>query len=212
MLVEIEESVRGRELSGFVGGLGRLLLMAIPLTGMFFLLNVPQYIGWLVFNEQYMGLFLGLGVMRDLYLDSGQTRHRPQCRPLVRSRRRAGRPRCGSLHFHFLSVNRQFPRRYRHRAGDPWLRDDSACWPKHRAGWWAGRWSSSPAVFFSTLCSPIFFRAIFMAGAGRSVGWRLIFISMPMGFSARRCRWASASSSSSSFSAKCSTSSAAPSF
>ena len=60
--MEIEESVRGRELSGFVGGLGRLLLVAIPLTGIFFLLNVPQYLGWLVFNEQYMGLFLGLGL------------------------------------------------------------------------------------------------------------------------------------------------------
>ena len=53
--MEIEESVRGRELSGFAGGLGKLLLIAIPLSGMFFLLNVPQYIGWLVFNEQYMG-------------------------------------------------------------------------------------------------------------------------------------------------------------
>ena len=62
ILVEIEESVRGRELSGFAGGLGKLLLIAIPLSGMFFLLNVPQYIGWLVFNEQYMGLFLGLGL------------------------------------------------------------------------------------------------------------------------------------------------------
>jgi len=61
-LVEIEESVRGRELSGFAAKLGRLLLIAIPLTGMFFLLNVPQYLGWLVFNEQYMGLFLGLGL------------------------------------------------------------------------------------------------------------------------------------------------------
>jgi TRAP transporter 4TM/12TM fusion protein len=60
--VEIEESVRGRELSGIVGGLGRILLLAIPLAGMFFLLNVPQQIGWLVFNEQYMGLFLGLGL------------------------------------------------------------------------------------------------------------------------------------------------------
>ena len=36
--------------------------MAIPLSGIFFLLNIPQYIGWLVFNEQYMGLFLGLAL------------------------------------------------------------------------------------------------------------------------------------------------------
>ncbi len=66
--MEIEESVRGRELGGFVGGLGRLLLIAIPLTGMFFLLNVPQYLGWLVFNEQYMGLFLGLGLCATFIL------------------------------------------------------------------------------------------------------------------------------------------------
>ena len=66
--MEIEENVRGRELSGFAGGLGRLMLIAIPLTGMFFLLNVPQYIGWLVFNEQYMGLFLGLGLCATFIL------------------------------------------------------------------------------------------------------------------------------------------------
>lgn len=36
--------------------------MGIPLSGIFFLLNIPQYIGWLVFNEQYMGLFLGLAL------------------------------------------------------------------------------------------------------------------------------------------------------
>jgi len=60
--VELEESVRTRELSGFFNIIGRSMLMAIPLCGIFFLLNVPQYIGWLVFNEQYMGLFLGLAL------------------------------------------------------------------------------------------------------------------------------------------------------
>ena len=60
--MEVEESVRARELSGFLNVLGRGLLIAIPLSGIFFLLNVPQYIGWLVFNEQYMGLFLGLAL------------------------------------------------------------------------------------------------------------------------------------------------------
>jgi TRAP transporter 4TM/12TM fusion protein len=60
--VEIEESVRARELGGVFDTIGKCLLMAIPITGMFFLLNVPQYIGWLVFNEQYMGLFLGLAL------------------------------------------------------------------------------------------------------------------------------------------------------
>jgi len=75
-LVEIEENVRGRELSGFAGGLGRLLLIAIPLTGMFFLLNVPQYLGWLVFNEQYMGLFLGLALCATYLLIPAKPQHR----------------------------------------------------------------------------------------------------------------------------------------
>jgi TRAP transporter 4TM/12TM fusion protein len=60
--LEAEESVRARELSGILNVVGRGLLMAIPLCGIFFLLNVPQYVGWLVFNEQYMGLFLGLAL------------------------------------------------------------------------------------------------------------------------------------------------------
>ncbi|MGE5217960.1 MAG: TRAP transporter permease [Chloroflexota bacterium] len=60
--MEVEESARARELSGLLNVLGKGLLIAIPLCGIFFLLNVPQYIGWLVFNEQYMGLFLGLAL------------------------------------------------------------------------------------------------------------------------------------------------------
>ncbi|HEX2932382.1 MAG TPA: TRAP transporter fused permease subunit [Candidatus Binatia bacterium] len=60
--MEIEESVQARDLSGLLGKLGDWLLISIPLLGMFFLLNVPQYIGWLVFNEQYMGLFLGVAL------------------------------------------------------------------------------------------------------------------------------------------------------
>jgi TRAP transporter 4TM/12TM fusion protein len=60
--MEAEESVRARKLSGLLNTVGRWLLMAIPLCGIFFLLNVPQYIGWLVFNEQYMALFLGLAL------------------------------------------------------------------------------------------------------------------------------------------------------
>jgi TRAP transporter 4TM/12TM fusion protein len=60
--VEVEESVRTRDLSGLLNVLGKGLLIGIPLSGIFFLLNVPQYIGWLVFNEQYMGLFLGLAL------------------------------------------------------------------------------------------------------------------------------------------------------
>ena len=66
--MEIEENVRARELSGLVNLLGTWLLVSIPVAGMFFLLNVPQYIGWLVFNEQYMGLFLGLALCATFLL------------------------------------------------------------------------------------------------------------------------------------------------
>ena len=66
--MEIEENARVRELGGFMNKLGRGLLIAIPVAGMFFLLNLPQYFGWLVFNEQYMGLFLGLALCATFLL------------------------------------------------------------------------------------------------------------------------------------------------
>ena len=74
--MEIEESVRARELAGITDRIGRWLLIAIPLTAMFFLLNVPQQIGWLVFNEQYMGLFLALGLCATFLLIPAKPRHR----------------------------------------------------------------------------------------------------------------------------------------
>jgi TRAP transporter 4TM/12TM fusion protein len=58
--VEIEESVRSRELSGLPAWTTQTLLIAIPVAGMFFLLDVPQRLDWLVFHEQYIGLFLAL--------------------------------------------------------------------------------------------------------------------------------------------------------
>jgi TRAP transporter 4TM/12TM fusion protein len=70
--LEAEESVRARELSGILNIVGRGLLMAIPLCGIFFLLNIPQYVGWLVFNEQYMGLFLGLALCSTYLLIPGK--------------------------------------------------------------------------------------------------------------------------------------------
>ena len=66
--MEIEENVRVRDLGGFMNKLGRGLLIAIPVAGIFFLLNLPQYFGWLVFNEQYMGLFLGLALCATFLL------------------------------------------------------------------------------------------------------------------------------------------------
>jgi TRAP transporter 4TM/12TM fusion protein len=58
--VEIEENVRSRELSGLAGWVTQGLLIAIPLAGMFFLLDLPERFDWQVFHEQYIGLFLAL--------------------------------------------------------------------------------------------------------------------------------------------------------
>jgi TRAP transporter 4TM/12TM fusion protein len=46
----------------------KVALGAIPLAGIFFLLDVPQSIGWLVFNEQYLGLFLALALFATFSL------------------------------------------------------------------------------------------------------------------------------------------------
>jgi TRAP transporter 4TM/12TM fusion protein len=67
-LVDIEESVRSRELRGPVAWAAKTALLAIPLTGIVFLLSVPQMFGWLFFNEQYMGLFLGLALFATFLL------------------------------------------------------------------------------------------------------------------------------------------------
>ncbi len=66
--MEIEESVRSRELSGPLLWAANGALVALPLVGVFFLLDVPQKINWLVFNEQYMGLFLALSLFATFVL------------------------------------------------------------------------------------------------------------------------------------------------
>jgi TRAP transporter 4TM/12TM fusion protein len=66
--VAIEETARSRGLTGALGWLASGILIVIPLAGIFFLLNVPQRIGWLVFNEQYMGLFLALALCATFLL------------------------------------------------------------------------------------------------------------------------------------------------
>src|SRR5262249_37228356 len=66
--MEIEESARSRELSGFVGWLAKFVLIALPVSGIFFLFNLPQQIGWLVLNEQYLGLFLALALCATFLL------------------------------------------------------------------------------------------------------------------------------------------------
>ena len=69
--MEIEESVRSRELSGLPAWTTQALLIAIPVAGMFFLLDVPQRFDWLVFHEQYIGLFLALTLAAFFLLIAG---------------------------------------------------------------------------------------------------------------------------------------------
>ena len=55
-----EEVARTRTLKGLISRINYILLVLIPVLGMVFLLETPQRIGWLIFNEQYLGLFLAL--------------------------------------------------------------------------------------------------------------------------------------------------------
>ena len=73
--MEIEENVRSRELSGLVAWATQALLIAIPVSGMFFLLDVPQRFDWQVFHEQYIGLFLALSLGAIFLLIPGSKRH-----------------------------------------------------------------------------------------------------------------------------------------
>jgi TRAP transporter 4TM/12TM fusion protein len=70
--VDIEESVRSREIKGPLLWAANSALFALPLAGIFFLLDVPQRIGWLVFNEQYMALFLALSLFASFLLVPGR--------------------------------------------------------------------------------------------------------------------------------------------
>jgi len=66
--VEIEESARARELSGPLRWVAHGALILIPLTGIFFLLDLPALLGLVFFNEQYMGLFLALALFATYLL------------------------------------------------------------------------------------------------------------------------------------------------
>ena len=66
--MDIEESVRSRELRGPLAWAANGALVMIPVTGIFFLLDVPQRIDLLFFNEQYLGLFLALALFATFLL------------------------------------------------------------------------------------------------------------------------------------------------
>src|SRR3989304_2107580 len=58
----IEELPRSRPLQGPISWIANLALIGMPLAGIFFLLDLPQRLDWLVFPEQYVGLFLALAL------------------------------------------------------------------------------------------------------------------------------------------------------
>jgi TRAP transporter 4TM/12TM fusion protein len=49
-----------RHLQGWVAKLVRLIFIAIPLLGAFFIMDVPFYLKWTILREQYYGILLGM--------------------------------------------------------------------------------------------------------------------------------------------------------
>lgn len=61
------EASRFRMLSGWLSVLTRTLLIAIPLVGIFFIMDAPSYLGRSILIEQYYGLFLAM-VLASVFL------------------------------------------------------------------------------------------------------------------------------------------------
>ena len=51
---------RFRKVTGLPGLINKVLLICIPVSGILFVLDIHLYLGWSVFREQYLSLFLGL--------------------------------------------------------------------------------------------------------------------------------------------------------
>ena len=62
-----EEGARIRTISGSVSILQKVIFIAIPVAGAFFVMDGPFYLGWSVQQAQYYGLFLGL-VLAGVFL------------------------------------------------------------------------------------------------------------------------------------------------
>src|SRR3989337_3237412 len=77
-MAEIELS-KFRSLRGRLGLWEKVLLVAIPVTGIFFVADGPFYMGLAIMREQYLGLFLALilgAVFLSVPPSSGADRHR----------------------------------------------------------------------------------------------------------------------------------------
>ncbi len=55
-----ESSGYFRELGGWLGHLPRIIFIAMPLVGCFFIMDVPFYLEWSILREQYYGLILAM--------------------------------------------------------------------------------------------------------------------------------------------------------
>ena len=73
------EGSRYRTLGRHTQFLTKALLIAIPVLGIFFIMDTPSYLGWLFLREQYYGLFLGL-VFCTVFLVVPPTKRAPRNR------------------------------------------------------------------------------------------------------------------------------------
>src|SRR5687767_11130695 len=73
------ELIKFRSLRGLLGIWEKVLLVAIPVTGLVFVADVPFYLGMAILREQYLGLLLALilgGVFLGVPPSNGADRHR----------------------------------------------------------------------------------------------------------------------------------------
>jgi TRAP transporter 4TM/12TM fusion protein len=63
MAQQLSGGTRFRSLQGSLNLLAKSLLIAIPVVGIFFLMDTPSYLGLEIYREQYYGLFIGLNLV-----------------------------------------------------------------------------------------------------------------------------------------------------
>lgn len=76
MSIENESPSGGssRKLTGWLGRTSQCLLAAIPIVGIFFIMDTPSYLGWSVLREQYYGLFFAMIFISLFWLFPGSAK------------------------------------------------------------------------------------------------------------------------------------------
>jgi hypothetical protein len=54
------EYIKFRDVSGWLSGPVRWILVAIPIVGCFFIMDCPFYLNWSILMEQYYGIIAGM--------------------------------------------------------------------------------------------------------------------------------------------------------